>query len=206
MKILLCDRSGPLAEAWTKEAKKYPHLDIEVLHGDIFQKPAKYIVSPANSFGFMDGGIDLAYTQRFGPAVQEELQRCIREIPETNGELLVGQAISVHTGDPDFPVLISAPTMRIPTMISDSIDVFLASRAAIRLANYLSDPYDEQVSILFPGMGTGVGQIQPAEAAKQMLKGINEALNPLPFPTTLGEAAGRSNGSLTSMIREKYFT
>jgi hypothetical protein len=40
--------------------------DVAISHGDIFGEPADAIVSPANSFSFMDGGIDLAYSLRFG--------------------------------------------------------------------------------------------------------------------------------------------
>ncbi|MCP4502544.1 MAG: hypothetical protein GY822_21550 [Deltaproteobacteria bacterium] len=33
------------------------------------------LVSPANSFGFMDGGIDQVYIQRFGSALQTKVQQ-----------------------------------------------------------------------------------------------------------------------------------
>ena len=33
------------------------------------------VVSPANSFGFMDGGLDYKLSERFGWALQERLQR-----------------------------------------------------------------------------------------------------------------------------------
>jgi O-acetyl-ADP-ribose deacetylase (regulator of RNase III) len=35
-------------------------------HGDIFEHMADVTVSPANSFGYMDGGIDLVYSNYFG--------------------------------------------------------------------------------------------------------------------------------------------
>ena len=35
------------------------------------------VVSPANSYGFMDGGYDLAITNYFGEALMEKVQRLI---------------------------------------------------------------------------------------------------------------------------------
>jgi O-acetyl-ADP-ribose deacetylase (regulator of RNase III) len=90
------------------------------------------IVSPANSFGFIDGGIDLAYSLRFGWSVQERLRQRLR--PEHDGELPVGQAIIVPTDHADIPFVISAPTMRIPMDVSTTVNAYLAFRAAIRAA------------------------------------------------------------------------
>jgi hypothetical protein len=56
-------------------------VDVEVLPGDICQVQADAIVSPANSFGFMDGGLDQALSERFGWGLQESLQRAIVERP-----------------------------------------------------------------------------------------------------------------------------
>ena len=43
-------------------------LQLQISYGDIFKgaPAADAIVSPANSFGFMDGGIDYAYSDHFG--------------------------------------------------------------------------------------------------------------------------------------------
>lgn len=138
-----------------------------VSEGDIFAEPSDAIVSPANSFGFMDGGIDLVYSLRFGWALQERLRALLRA--EHDGELPVGQAVIVETDDPAFPLLISAPTMRVPMDVSRTVNAFLAFRAVIRSVHAwnrtASRPID---SILCPGLGTAVGRM-PAEAcARQM--------------------------------------
>jgi O-acetyl-ADP-ribose deacetylase (regulator of RNase III) len=69
------------------------------------------IVSPANSFGYMRGGIDGFYTKKFGPGVEKDVQDLIKS--EHDGEMLVGKAEIVETGDKNIPFCISAPTMRI---------------------------------------------------------------------------------------------
>ena len=70
------------------------------------------VISPANSFGFMDGGIDSLYRSYFGRHVQDRLQKLIRD--RHYGELVVGAAEIVDTDNPRIPYLIAAPTMRVP--------------------------------------------------------------------------------------------
>lgn len=147
MKIILCDRNSAVVDAWRAFG-----LDAEC--GSIFDHPADAIVSPANSFGFMDGGIDLAYSERFGWGVQEEVQSLIQR--EFDGELLIGQALSVKTGAPDFPTLISAPTMRIAMIIPDPNHIRMATKAAIKEALRIGAK-----SVAIPGMVLGVVRFGP---------------------------------------------
>jgi hypothetical protein len=74
---------------------------------------ADAVISPANSFGFMDGGIDALFTFTLGPRVQERVQAAIRA--DFDGELPVGCALIVSTRNADIPWCISAPTMRVRT-------------------------------------------------------------------------------------------
>lgn len=61
------------------------------MQGDILAEPADALVSPANSFGEMGGGLDLAIRDCFGFVLQTRVQEQIRK--QHYGELLVGQAI-----------------------------------------------------------------------------------------------------------------
>ena len=127
MKVFLSAAEKDLHDAWEKHCGD---LDFVEVVGDIFACDAQCYVSPANSFGFMDGGIDWAYSRRFGFQVEQKLQRKLRE--EFDGELLVGQATMVETGDSKVPYLISAPTMRIPTVLAKrTVNPYLAARAAL---------------------------------------------------------------------------
>src|SRR5512147_1366386 len=93
MRLRLRDRNEALVDAWRREFSGV--ANVEVSCGEIFDLPADAIVSPANSFGFMDGGIDLVYSRRFGWDLQERLQALLRA--EHAGELPVGQALIVET-------------------------------------------------------------------------------------------------------------
>src|SRR4029077_4170460 len=110
MRIVLTAIDIPLAEAWTKYCGD---LDFVSVHrGSIFGVESDAVISPANSYGVMDGGIDAAYLERFGTIVEDRLRRAI--LAQHHGELLVGNAEIVETGDPRIPYLIAAPTMRVP--------------------------------------------------------------------------------------------
>src|SRR5580765_6781019 len=107
MKIILAAVEDELADAWRRHCGDLP--DVSVHHGSILDLSVDALVSPANSFGFMDGGIDLLYSHRFGLEVQDRLQEQIRT--RHHGEFLVGAAELVETGDPGIPFVIAAPTM-----------------------------------------------------------------------------------------------
>ena len=178
MKILLTDVNEKMVRAWEVE-----FADVEQVttrHGSIFDKPADAIISPANSFGFMDGGIDLALSMKLGWHVQKRLQKHISEI--YHGELLVGQAAIVPTDHDDFPYLISAPTMRVPTVLgAATINPYLATRAVLLLVKYGSlengRPVSDVVQTLaIPGLGTGIGKVPVKLCAHQMRQAVNEVL------------------------------
>ncbi len=54
------------------------------------------MLSPGNSFGIMDGGLDLAIRSHLGLEVQERLQSLI--VKQFHGELPAGCAIVVESG------------------------------------------------------------------------------------------------------------
>src|SRR5262245_3608422 len=112
----LQDRGGELTAAWQKYFAGVP--DVQPATGDIFDAPADAVVSPANCFGFMDGGIDRVYIARFGRQLETSLREIIRR--DWDGELPVGLAVLVETGDPHVPYLISAPTMRAPVSVAQT--------------------------------------------------------------------------------------
>ncbi len=64
MKIELVSIQPKLVEAWKDF---FGHQEnVTLIEGDITHTGCDAIVSPANSFGFMDGGLDYALSERFG--------------------------------------------------------------------------------------------------------------------------------------------
>jgi O-acetyl-ADP-ribose deacetylase (regulator of RNase III) len=161
----LRDINAPLVAAWSKRFADIPQVQPSL--GDIFGVKADAIISPANSFGFMDGGIDLAYSRRFGWQLQERLQELLRQ--EYEGELPVGMAVLLETGDSELPYLISAPTMRAPTNVSDTLNAYLAFRAALRVIQKHNAQFPDSIqSVLCPGLATATGEMPVEICAKQM--------------------------------------
>ncbi|EAT6027671.1 phage tail protein [Salmonella enterica] len=127
------------------------------------------MVSAANSFGLMDGGVDAAITTYFGTQLQRRVQKYI--IQEYLGEQPVGTAFITETGDGEHPWLIHAPTMRVPLIIDGTDAVYNATRAALLAIfqhNKSAAEYKKIKSVVFPAMGAGCGQVPPDSVARQM--------------------------------------
>lgn len=194
MKIHLRDRNTNLVNAWNEVFANIP--EFEVSQGDIFAEgphlDVEAIVSPANSFGYMDGGIDFVYSQYFGWGASEKLREKIWT--EFNGELLVGQATVIDMResapkDPQqkarcerIPYLISAPTMRVPMKVDQTVNAYLAFLASLRAA---ADAGIE--SLVCPGLGTAIGQMPHRVCAVQMLEAWKNFKQPK-FYDVLGNA------------------
>lgn len=178
LEIHLRDLSASLAGAWEDAFADVPGVSIS--QGDIFSAQpgplpanapidvvADAVVSPANSFGFMDGGIDAVYTHQFGFGLEQRLQALLAA--EYGGELPVGCAVIVETGSAEIPWCISAPTMRVPEAVPDTANAYLAFRAALRAVlahNAAGRPPIRRV--LCPGLATTTGRMPVGRCAAQM--------------------------------------
>jgi O-acetyl-ADP-ribose deacetylase (regulator of RNase III) len=197
LRIILTSVDKALNDAWQRWCGDLRF--VEVHHGSIFEINCDAVVSPANSFGFMDCGIVRHYTDFFGPSVQERLQKCIQCCH--HGELLVGQADLVATGHDRFAYLVAAPTMRVPTSLAPLIHYYLAASAVFLLllrgrftcGDMVGQPIAGKVrSVAFPGLGTGVGRVPPSTCARQMRAAIEDfLLGKLEFPKSTMQARKR---------------
>lgn len=187
MKIVLADTKSELTHWWEKDFREFS--DVSVHHGDIFEADGNVLVSPANSFGFMNGGLDLLISEYLGWYVQDKVQNHIELFED--GELLVGQAFSVKLKHDKFSHLICAPTMRVPARINGTVNAYLATLATLREA-YLLDSVDRRptidVKVVIPGMGTGVGALEPRICSRQMLQAYSDFWRGS-FPENLREAS-----------------
>ncbi|EOM9751242.1 macro domain-containing protein [Salmonella enterica] len=137
------------------------------------------MVSAANGFGLMDGGVDAAITAFFGTQLQRRVQKYI--IQEYLGEQPVGTAFVIETGNSQHPWLVHAPTMRVPLIIDGTDAVYNATRAvllAIFQHNKSARKDQEITSVVFPAMGAGCGQVPPDSVARQMKLAWESFSNP----------------------------
>jgi O-acetyl-ADP-ribose deacetylase (regulator of RNase III) len=132
---------------------------IEVKKASITNAEVNAIVNPANSFGYMGGGVAGVIKKVGGQVIEDE---AIAQAP-----VQVGEAILTSAGDLICHKIIHAPTMHNPAEKTDAHKVFCAAKAALELADK-----EGFRSIAMPGMGTGVGGLDKLEAAKTIVKAV----------------------------------
>lgn len=176
MQLILVDLDQKVCKAFQSYFADLPN--ITVVH-DRFENVEAYdcLVSPANSFGIMDGGIDAAITQFFGKQLMQRVQKILRE--DWGCEQPVGTSIIVETTHPKHPYLAHTPTMRVPMTIVKTDHVYNAMRAMLHAVDNFNKTADHPIeTILCPGLGTATGGVPAEEAARQMALAYKNFLNP----------------------------
>jgi O-acetyl-ADP-ribose deacetylase (regulator of RNase III) len=160
--LYLVDVSSGMVDAWRTEFSTFP--EVRIIEASIVDVARSAVVSPANSFGDMGGGVDLVYRNHFGRDIELKVQARIQQ--EFGNYLPIGEAVLVETGSEGIPHLISAPTMFLPEPTTDE-NVYLAMSAVLKLAKASSSLIE---SVFCPGMGTGVGRLPYSVAASAMAR------------------------------------
>jgi O-acetyl-ADP-ribose deacetylase (regulator of RNase III) len=168
--LTLCDRSPELAKAWRRYFSD--ESGVKTVNQNILTLDVDALAVPANAFGFTDGGVDMAISREvFDWRLQETLHSLIQH--EYGGELLVGQALVLPTGSSRFRYVVVAPTMRVPSDVSGSVNAYLAMRAILRTVESHNRAArgkgaDQIRALAVPGLCTGTGKMPPDRAAYQM--------------------------------------
>jgi O-acetyl-ADP-ribose deacetylase (regulator of RNase III) len=168
--LTLCDRSPELVQAW----RRYFPLEsgVKIANQNILTLDVNALAVPANAFGFTDGGVDIAISKEiFDWGLQDRLRKLIEE--HHGGELLVGQAMVMPTGSARFRYVIVAPTMRVPSNVSGTVNAYLAMRAVLLAAEAhnraMQGRAAERIkSLAVSGLCTGTGKMPAERAAYQM--------------------------------------
>lgn len=169
--IILCHyKNDALSRAWDTYFQF--EEDVAIVDADLLSIECDAIVAPGNSFGFMDGGLDLAISKKYGWKIQEELQKTIKS--SNLREILIGQCETIDLPEKARHILYT-PTMRVPTsnLIAKSVNAYLAMKAA--LIESIKNPDINAVAI--PGLCTGTGKMPVDIAAKQMFEAYDEVYN-----------------------------
>lgn len=176
MKTIFVDPNPGFKAAIEEFFKDLP--DVEAVLGRFEQLPEfDCMVSPANSFGLMDGGVDAAIISFFGYGLMDAVQA--RIIKEHRGEQLVGTCMIVETGHAKHPFLAHTPTMRVPMTIARTDNVYKAMWALLLALDHHNQTAERKInSVACPGLGTGTGQVPFRQAARQMSIAYRNFLNP----------------------------
>lgn len=139
--------------------------NVEVFYGRFESlEQVDCLVSPANSFGLMDGGMDQLIIDYFGKDLEARVQQHI--IDNFMGEQPVGTSFTIETNHNIIPYLAHTPTMRLPRDISRTMNVFFAMKAMLNVI----EKNDNIKTIAVPALGAGTGNVPPSEVARQMEK------------------------------------
>ncbi len=179
IELILVAPDYALYEAFKQQFDYLPNVEFANCE---FERLSSYdcLVSPANSFGMMDGGIDAAITAFFGMQLMDRVQQHI--LDDYLGEQSVGTSFIIETGHLQYPFLAHTPTMRVPMQIVGTDIPYIAMWAmllAVRQHNRTATK--AIVKIACPGLGTGIGRIAPMESARQMALAYDHFLYPPKF-------------------------
>lgn len=127
------------------------------------------IVSPANSFGYMDGGYDKAIIDYLGPQAQTNVLTMIDT--RYDGYQPVGTCLPVPF---DKYTILHTPTMRVPEKISDVRVIFDCMFSCLTEARKLKLNH-----IVIPAFGGCTGEVPYDIIAIQMHRAYERTFRPL---------------------------
>jgi O-acetyl-ADP-ribose deacetylase (regulator of RNase III) len=142
-------------------------MQIHLAKSDITEMAVDAVVNPANSLGIMGGGVAGALSRRGGPTIQKEAMSL--------APIAVGAAVVTNAGTLWAKHVIHAPTMEEPGSKVGVENVRRATRAALLAAAH----HGFEV-IALPGMGTGLGGVDPGDAARAIVDELRAHRQPKP--------------------------
>lgn len=166
IKVVLCDINPKMISAWRETFEENP--EVEIVHGSMTDQLTSAVVSPTNSKGSMDGGLDAVLKGYFGSGVEQRVKADIKK--HYHGVMPVGFATCVETGKQLPRYLISTPTMVGSSEdISDSMNVALACAAAFQAVHqqHAREPNSIR-AVALPGLGAATGRT-PVEICADLM-------------------------------------
>lgn len=185
-KLILVDLNSQLCEEFRKA---FDGVDgVEVRDGRFEDVEFDCIVSAANSFGLMDGGVDGAITGYFGQQMMKRVQQKI--IDDYHGEQPVGTSFIIR-GNEEWNLgnnkyVAHTPTMRVPMNIRTTENVYQAMKAMLIAVYKWNQGVDESKKahnvnrinvVACTGLGTFCGEVPPKKAAKDMRMAYDNFIN-----------------------------
>ncbi|MFI1033645.1 macro domain-containing protein [Streptomyces sp. NPDC020951] len=169
LKVVLTDINASVVEAWRAAFADTP--EIEIRKGSILDEEVDAWVSPTNSRGRMDGGVDAVVKRHLGAGIQLRVQRAIRD--RFAGSLPVGSAVCVPSGAVNPKFLISTPTMQKSSQnVSETLNVALACAAAFQAIHRQNEQAPGSIeSVALVGMGAQTGRVPARVCANLMWTG-----------------------------------
>lgn len=169
LSVVLRDLNPKVVAAWRSAFADTPEVDVAT--GSIVDQHVDAWVSPTNSRGRMDGGVDAVIKRHLGAGIQLRVQRAIGD--QFAGSLPVGSAVCVPSGATNPKFLISTPTMaQSVENVRETLNVALACAAAFQAIHMQNARQPRSIrSVALVGMGAATGKVPPQVCANLMWAG-----------------------------------
>jgi len=158
-----------------KKQGKYQVVVTRIQNYKPDEKRETYYVSPANSHGWMDGGIDEDFSKMF-PGIGGRVRRKYREVGKVNKDgkeyLPIGSSVIIPLGKKKF--LVSAPTMLIPEDVQYTNNAYFSTMAVLYNVLVNGRKKLDDVNILLTSMCCGCGKMKIKTAVQQILQAITD--------------------------------
>ncbi|WP_033346544.1 macro domain-containing protein [Catenuloplanes japonicus] len=166
LSVVLTDVNAKVVDAWRSAFAENP--EVTIVKGSILTQKADAWVTPTNSHGAMNGGVDGVIHRHLGPGIQLRVQRAIRDA--FDGTLPIGSAVCVPSGAANPAYLISTPTMEHSAEnVRETLNVALACAAAFQAVHMQNAVQRGSISSLaLVGMGAATGKVPPQICANLM--------------------------------------
>ncbi|KAF4618830.1 hypothetical protein D9613_010040 [Agrocybe pediades] len=208
LRFILLDKSGDLVREWTKafgelvpEAIRQKFEMVTSKSPKLSDLEEKYkhfdcIVSPANSYGRLDGGFDAVISDALSPDDFFAPTRLVQSVlyKRWRGYLPPGVCMLVPLQGQQYPTLSKnphgcsfialCPTMRVPENIQWNKEIVYNLMWSLLVA---VDEHNDACStadinpsaqeVLMTGLGTGVGGISAEKCARQMALAVRDYAN-----------------------------
>ena len=161
-----------MEDCWNAYFRNEPDVSVfcESLEQFLSHVKVDCVVSPANSYGLMDGGFDLAISEYFGWELQKHVQEYI--LKNFRGEQPIATSFIIDTGK-DGIRLIHTPTMRIPFSVKDPMIVYQCMRTTLLTA--LENNIE---TIVIPAFCGEWGNVSPKVIGRLMYEAYKQVMNP----------------------------
>ncbi|MEV6923249.1 macro domain-containing protein [Dactylosporangium sp. NPDC051485] len=169
LRVVLSDVNAKVVQAWLSAFADTP--EVEIVKGSLLNQQVDAWVSPTNSLGRMDGGVDAIVKRHLGAGIQLRVQQAIRA--RFGATLPIGSAVCVPSGAAVPKYLISTPTMHHSAEdVRETLNVALACAAAFQAVHMQNAAEPGSItSVALVGMGAATGKVPPQVCANLMWAG-----------------------------------
>jgi O-acetyl-ADP-ribose deacetylase (regulator of RNase III) len=170
-----------LNKTYCELSKNTYDTHIKNIEDYIPEKKYVFYVSPANSLGFMDGGIDIVYSRIMFPDIEKSVKSEIKKLNILSKlgrpYLPIGRSLIVPT-EKNMTYLVVSPTMHLPHNVQHTNNCYHATMSSLKIINEFCESNNiNDFEVIFTSMCCGHGCMSENESFKQFNKGVNDFKN-----------------------------